>query len=80
MPSGTLFSTMARQDNKKHSFVKAIENAKAQVYGGAVSSEVVKSLSSQSEKVPDFVYSVLIDTYLNQNQSGEALNVLIAVY
>ena len=72
-------ATTGKGPSKKQAYAKLVENAKAQIYGGRSSEEVVAGLSASNEKVPDFVYATLIDTYMSEKKPAEALNIMIAV-
>lgn len=65
--------------NEKQVYTKLIENTKARIHDGVCAEEVVGALTASKEKVPDFVYSMVVDTYFDKNRPEEALNILISV-
>lgn len=57
-----------------------IENAKSMIHNERSYIEILNSLHEYEDmKIPDFVYSSIIDTYMEEKNTSNALNILIHV-
>lgn len=74
------FNPLSINHAKNISYAKDIENSKAQIYNGLSSEEIFDELHKNNDKIPDVVFSSLIDTYFTENKPQEALNILRKVY